>query len=67
MADLNLGLIYYFEEVLLIDVLEHLNNPDKLTDKVYRVCKNKAKAIIKSLSLHIAINLAKIQHKRVSL
>ena len=67
LADLNLGLPFkddVFEEVLLIDVLEHLNNPDKLIDEIYRVCKSKAKVIIRAPHFTSQSAYADMQHKR---
>jgi len=67
LADLNFDLPFrdcIAEEVLLIDVLEHVNDPCHLIEEVWRVCIPKAKVIIRAPHFTSASTYADMQHKR---
>ena len=52
------------EEVLLIDVLEHINDPCHLIEEIYRCCRTKAKVIVRVPHFTSATTYADMQHKR---
>ena len=67
LVDLNWNLPFrdnVFDEVLLIDVIEHLNDPEKVIEEVYRCCKNGAIVYIRSCHFTSASTYADMQHKR---
>jgi len=52
------------EEVLLMDILEHVNDPCRLIEEIWRVCIPKAKVIIRAPHFTSASTYADMQHKR---
>ena len=67
LADLNLNLPFrdcVAEEVLCVDVLEHINDPCYLLEEIYRVCRAKAKVIVHGPHFTSATTYADMQHKR---
>lgn len=50
--------------MICIDVLEHLNEPDKVIDEIYRVCRSNAIVIIRVPHFSSQSAYADMQHKR---
>lgn len=52
-----------FDVVYCVDVLEHLENPAKALEEMYRICKNGAKVIIKAPHFSAQVAYSDLQHK----